>query len=149
MTEIKLSSQSAQRGKKKNQKRNPLNYTAYSAIYIHLVFGDNLSPDLSTNTETQAHIQGLGREAAKGIERDSSCFFSLFRWAAAEAGFQGSAEPWGGGLCSSPAGELPLPSAGRGYFYPANRAKMIAAAAAPHARITPLALISYISIPLH
>lgn len=84
------------------------------------------------------------------MDRDSNCFFSLFRWAAAEAGLQGSAEPWGGGLCSSTARELPLPSAGRGYFYPANWAKMIAAAAAtPRARITPLALISYISIPLH
>lgn len=146
MTEIKLSSQSATKRKKKP----PLNYTAYSAIYIHLVFGGNLSPDLSASTKTHAHVQGLGREAAKGMDRDNNCFFSLFRWAAAEAGLQGSAEPRGRGLCSSAAGELPLPRAGRGYFYPANWAKMIAtAAAAPCACIIPLALISYISIPLH
>lgn len=122
----------------------------YSAIYIHLVFGANLSPDLSASTKTQAHVQGLGTEAEKGMDSYNSCFFSLFRWAAAEAGFQGSTEPWGRGLCSSTARELPLPSAGRGYFYPANWAKMITTAtAAPHACIKPLALISYISIPLH
>lgn len=107
-----------------------------------------MNPDLSASTKTQARVHGLGREASKGMGRDNNWFFSLFRWAAAEAGFQGSAEPRGCGLCSSTAGELPLPSAGRGYFYPANWAKMITTAT-PHACIIPLALISYISIPLH
>lgn len=37
-----------------------------------------------------------------------------------EAGRQGSVEPRGPGLCSSAAGELPLPRAGGVYFYPGN-----------------------------
>lgn len=121
---------------------------AYSAIYIHQAFGGNLTPDLSASTKIQDCVHGLGREASKEMSGDNNCFFFLFRWAAAEAGFQGSIEPQGCGLCSSTVGELSLPSVGRGYFYPANWAKMITTAA-PHACIILLVLISCISIPLH
>lgn len=148
MTGIKLSSQSAMKRKKKP--KHLWIIQAYLAIYVHLVFWGNLSPDLSTNTKTDSHIQRLGREAAKGMDRGDNCFFSCSRWSEGEATHQGNMELQGSGLCSSAAEEMPLPRAGGFYFYPGNWAKMIATTAtAPRACIIPLALISCISIPLH
>lgn len=146
MTGIKLSSQSAV----KRRKPHLWIIQAYLAIYVHLVFWGNLSPDLSAHIKTDSHIQRLRREVARGTVSKNNCFSSCSRWSAGEVRHQGSVELQGPGLCSSAAEEMPLPRAGGVYFYLGNQAKMIATTAtAPCACIILLALISRISIPLH
>lgn len=111
MTGIKLSSQSAMKRKNKKNKP-PLNYTSIFGVYVRLVFWGNLSPDPTANTKTHTHIQGLGREAAKGMDRNNISVYFLAPGELWSCGVLGCSAPQLGSCC--------FPGLARVIFIPAT-----------------------------